>query len=150
MLHIINWIDNVNWPPLQVSKLTFWSLALCQSEWHRANGQFMLPTQLIILNYPAAYTVLLTVSLTTSCLCGLNQLRLTLHILIYSAAHYISSGTDMDHFLTIKRFLMLVIIFFILMTSMLDLGEILKGDSGWVLMKIYFDVSYENWVLYQW
>ena len=58
----------------------------------------MLPTQLIILNCPAAYTVLLTVSLTTSCLCGLNPLCLTLHILIYSVAHYISSGTDMDYF----------------------------------------------------
>ena len=150
MLHIINWIDNVNWPPLQVSKLTFWSLALCQSEWHRANGQFMLPTQLIILNYPAAYS--LTHSIFNHIL-SLWFKPFTPYITypyILSSSLYISSGTDMDHFLTIKRFLMLVIIFFILMTSMFDLGEILKGDSGWVLTKIYFDVSYENWVLHQW
>ena len=26
---IINWVYNINWPPLRVSKLTFWALALC-------------------------------------------------------------------------------------------------------------------------
>ena len=30
---IINWVDNINWPPLGVSKLTFWVLALCQRKW---------------------------------------------------------------------------------------------------------------------
>ena len=59
-----------------------------------------------------------------------------------SSPLYISSGTDMDHFLTIKRFLMLVIIFFILMTSMFDLGEILKGDSGcWSLLEVKLSVD---------
>ena len=63
----INWADNVNWPPLRVSKQTFWSWALRHSEgltlWRRANtrnvsfetlsgGQFTLSTQLIIPNYP--------------------------------------------------------------------------------------------------
>ena len=30
---IINWVDNVNWPPSIVSKLTLPALALCQSDW---------------------------------------------------------------------------------------------------------------------
>ena len=42
---IINWVDNVNWPPLSVSKLTFGALALRQSEWRRANARnFSLET----------------------------------------------------------------------------------------------------------
>ena len=60
---IINLVDNVNWPPQMVSKLTFRALALCQTPfWRRANarnvrletlycGKFTLSTQLVILNY---------------------------------------------------------------------------------------------------
>ena len=37
---------------------------------------------------------------------------------------------------------MLVIIFFILMTSMFDLGEILKGDSAcWSLLEVKLSVD---------
>ena len=32
-LNIINWVDNVDWPPLRVWKLKFRALALRQSEW---------------------------------------------------------------------------------------------------------------------
>ena len=32
-LSIINWVDNVNWPPLRVLTLKFRALALRQSEW---------------------------------------------------------------------------------------------------------------------
>ena len=31
---IIKWVDNVNWPPLRVSKLTFRAVALCHSKSH--------------------------------------------------------------------------------------------------------------------
>ena len=78
MIAVINWVDNINWPPLRVSKLTFRVLALRQSEqidqrpslWRRANarnvsfetfylGQFTLSTQLIIPILPC-YTLLPT------------------------------------------------------------------------------------------
>ena len=51
----ISWVDNVNWPPLRISKLTFRASALRLSEWRNANarnvgfetlngGQFALST----------------------------------------------------------------------------------------------------------
>ena len=54
-------VDNANWPPLRVSKLTFRALALRHSLWRRTNArnvsletingdQFKLSTQLIIPN----------------------------------------------------------------------------------------------------
>ena len=60
---IINWVDNVNWTPERVSKLTFRALALHHSLWRRANarnlgfetlngGQFTFSTQSVVLNYP--------------------------------------------------------------------------------------------------
>ena len=30
----MNWVDNVNWPPLRVSKQTFGALSLCPRKWH--------------------------------------------------------------------------------------------------------------------
>ena len=67
LLSIINWVDNANWPPLRVSKLTFRAFPLVRAKhhhsipyhhslWRRANarnvsfetlygGQFMLSTQ---------------------------------------------------------------------------------------------------------
>ena len=62
LIGLINWVDNVNWPLLRVSKLTFRALVLRLSLWRRANvpnvsfetlngGQFTLSTQLIIPNY---------------------------------------------------------------------------------------------------
>ena len=35
----INRVDNVNWPPLRVLKLTFRALALRQGDWQRANAR---------------------------------------------------------------------------------------------------------------
>ena len=63
LIGLINWVDNVNWPLLRVSKLTFRALVLRLSLWRRANvpnvsfetlngGQLTLSTQLIIPNYP--------------------------------------------------------------------------------------------------
>ena len=60
---IINWVDNVNWTPERVSKLTFRALAFHHSLWRRANarnlgfetlygGQFTFSTHLVVLNYP--------------------------------------------------------------------------------------------------
>ena len=62
LIGLINWGDNVNWPLLRVSKLTFRALVLRLSLWRRANvpnasfetlngGQFTLSTQLIIPSY---------------------------------------------------------------------------------------------------
>ena len=67
LLSIINWVDNANWPPIRVSKLTFRAFPLVRAKhhhsipyhhslWRRANarnvsfetlygGQFMLSTQ---------------------------------------------------------------------------------------------------------
>ena len=54
----INWADDVNWPPLVVSKLTFRALALRHLIWSKLQlwnfygGQFtLLSGQLILLNY---------------------------------------------------------------------------------------------------
>ena len=65
---IINWVDNVNWPLLRVSKLTFRALALRQSKWRRANarkGQFTLSAQLIMPNWKKIY---IRLNVSDSCL----------------------------------------------------------------------------------
>ena len=70
----IDWVDNVNWPPLRVSRLTFRALALFLSLWRRTNArnvsfetlygdQFTSSTQLII---PKLYLVILPQRLSTT------------------------------------------------------------------------------------
>ena len=77
---VVNWFDNINWPPLRVSQLTFQALILCpHSHWQRANtqnfsfetlssGQFTSSTQFIIPNYPVilSHQPSTTVSLETN------------------------------------------------------------------------------------
>ena len=38
VISIVKWVEDVNWPPLRVSKLTLRVLALRQSEWRRSNA----------------------------------------------------------------------------------------------------------------
>ena len=40
---LINWVDNVNWPPSIVSKLTLRALALRQSDWRNYGFSVCLP-----------------------------------------------------------------------------------------------------------
>ena len=42
-LSLINWVDNVNWPPSIVSKLTHRALALRQSDWRNCGLCVCLP-----------------------------------------------------------------------------------------------------------
>ena len=37
----MNWVDNVNWPPLRVSKQTFGALSLCLSKWHEWHEDYL-------------------------------------------------------------------------------------------------------------